>query len=247
MDWRLIFDDPADGVWNMSVDEALLESAGRAGQGGCLRFYRWKEATVSLGYFQRVADRHTHPASRQCPLVRRCTGGGAIIHDRELTYSLTVPIVTHVKSDLREYYEAFHGSLAEVLSTLGVAATICRLGDVRPGRREPFLCFQRRSDGDLLVSAVKIAGSAQRRHRTSLLQHGSVLLERSDAAPELPGLAEVGGLGIHPWELARRWTDRIAGRLGVTFQEGELSDREREMAGQRGRGRFGDRRWTCRR
>ena len=80
---RLIIDSPAEGAWNMAVDEALLDSCSRTGM-PTLRFYQWSKATLSLGYFQRHRDREQHVASRDCPLVRRSTGGRAIIHDQEL-------------------------------------------------------------------------------------------------------------------------------------------------------------------
>ena len=74
----------------MAVDEALLLDAAENGI-ATLRFYEWSEPTLSLGYFQRYDDRYSHAASRDCAIVRRQTGGGAILHDRELTYSLTLP------------------------------------------------------------------------------------------------------------------------------------------------------------
>ena len=90
MTFRWMWDEPASGAWNMALDEALLESAGDDPM-ATLRFYRWSEPTLSLGYFQRSAERAAHIASRDCPLVRRASGGGAILHDAELTYSLTIP------------------------------------------------------------------------------------------------------------------------------------------------------------
>src|SRR6188474_2624923 len=87
---RLIVDPPASGAWNMAVDEALLETAAISGL-ATLRFYTWQEPTLSLGYFQSAVDRDHHPDGRDCPLVRRASGGGAIIHDRELTYSIALP------------------------------------------------------------------------------------------------------------------------------------------------------------
>src|SRR5690242_18095105 len=87
---RLLIDSAVDGPRSMAIDEALLESA--AGGGPLtLRFYQWSEPTLSLGYFQRYEDRSLHPASLDCPIVRRPTGGGAILHDKELTYSLALP------------------------------------------------------------------------------------------------------------------------------------------------------------
>ena len=88
---RLLIDAPERGVWNMAIDEALLESAADE---SCdlvtLRFYRWSEPTLSLGYFQSYEDRNSHEASRSLPVVRRSSGGGALVHDHEWTYSLAI-------------------------------------------------------------------------------------------------------------------------------------------------------------
>src|SRR4051812_39572627 len=86
----LIIDAPADGAWNMALDEALLHAAESDGT-ATLRFYGWREPTLSLGYFQKHVDRALHSASENCTLVRRTSGGGAILHDRELTYSIALP------------------------------------------------------------------------------------------------------------------------------------------------------------
>src|SRR5436190_15116613 len=87
---RLIIDPPLIGPMNMAIDEALLESAATDGV-ATLRLYQWSEPTLSLGYFQAAEERERHQASTNCPLVRRASGGGAILHDRELTYSLALP------------------------------------------------------------------------------------------------------------------------------------------------------------
>ncbi|MEN6493699.1 MAG: hypothetical protein ABFD16_05355, partial [Thermoguttaceae bacterium] len=183
---RLLIDPPAPGAWNMAVDEVLLEWA--AETGGCSwRFYRWEEPTLSLGYFQTYDDRWQHAASSKCPVVRRASGGGAILHDLELTYSCVWPQEHHLAAGRLQLYEAVHASLVELLASYGVRASLC---DPALGQRAtpPFLCFQRRSPGDLLVGPIKVAGSAQRRLRGAVLQHGSILLARSLAAPELDGL-----------------------------------------------------------
>src|SRR5688572_19512152 len=90
---RIVFDPPASGPWNMAVDEALLHSTAEGGQ-ATLRFYTWEEPTLSLGHFQTLAEREQHQASLACPLVRRASGGGAILHDIELTYSICLPQAT---------------------------------------------------------------------------------------------------------------------------------------------------------
>jgi lipoate-protein ligase A len=247
MECRLIFDSPAEGAWNMALDEALLESAGRAGQGSCLRFYGWKVPTVSLGYFQRCVDRQMHEPSRSCPLVRRATGGGAIVHDLELTYSYTLAVGSHVGSELSALYEAFHTTLVEELTRHGVAARLCRAPPRRRREQEPFLCFQRRAERDVLVGDAKIAGSAQRRHRGTLLQHGSVLLRRSSAAPELEGIAELSSVWIDPKELAECWAKRMALSLGLTLRPAVASACELEAANRFRLAQFANPSWTERR
>src|SRR5207237_8235421 len=89
-DCRLIIDRYASGAWNMAIDEAMLLDAVETNIVS-LRFYGWSEPTLSLGYFQRYAERENHAASLRCAVVRRQTGGGAILRDRELTYSIALP------------------------------------------------------------------------------------------------------------------------------------------------------------
>jgi lipoate-protein ligase A len=247
MECRLILDEPAEGAWNMALDESLLESADRAGQGGCLRFYAWNEPTVSLGYFQNWEDRQQHAPSRRCPLVRRSTGGGAIVHDLELTYSLTIAVGARVRGDVTSYYEVLHGTLIQELALRGVAARLCRASPKRLPDQEPFLCFQRRAEGDVLIGNSKIAGSAQRRHRGALLQHGSVLLQRSAAAPELPGIAELESVVLDPKDLASCWAQRVAARLGLTLRADESSAQEMEAAKRIRSSRYAQPGWTNRR
>ena len=86
--FRLIIDSAGDGIWNMSVDEALLQSAAHESFVPTLRFYQWDKPTLSLGYFQQYEERSQHTSSNQCPVVRRSTGGGAILHHHELPIAL---------------------------------------------------------------------------------------------------------------------------------------------------------------
>jgi lipoate-protein ligase A len=252
MDCRLILDPPAAGSWNMGLDEALLESAGRAGQGTCLRFYQWDQPTLSLGYFQRCEDRRQHAASGACPVVRRSTGGGAIIHDLELTYSFTTAITSHISSTLAVYYDAFHMTLVDQLAAWRIDAGLYRQQSDPQQSRErsgqtPFLCFQRRVSEDVVLAGAKIAGSAQRRHRGALLQHGSILLQTSAASPELAGIAELSGTRIDARDLVDAWAPRIADRLGLRLLVDTVTERERELADQIRRDKFERTRWTCRR
>src|SRR5262245_15370439 len=209
---RLIIDEPSDGAWNMALDEALLQAAETDGI-ATLRFYQWSEPTLSLGYFQLHADRRVHAASASCQLVRRSTGGGAILHDRELTYSIVLPLIDGFHLNTQWLCHAAHDSLIETLADFGVTANKCS-GQAMNSAGEPFLCFQRRTLGDVVVGEHKIAGSAQRRRRCAILQHGSVLLAKSAAAPELPGIAELTGISLSARQLQSKWQPQLAAFLG---------------------------------
>lgn len=240
---RLLIDPPAAGAWNMAVDEMLLERT--SGEGTFqLRFYQWNEPTLSLGYFQAVQDRAGHAASRDSALVRRLSGGGAILHDRELTYSLAVPAQHPLGVDAHALYLSVHRALIAALRSFGVTAA---LRDAVESQAEPFLCFQRRSVGDVLVKNMKIAGSAERRRRGAILQHGSVILATSPAAPELPGILELTGQSITSEELTNAWRDALAAEMHFTWQPDTLHEPELARARELAADKFGTDAWNNRR
>jgi lipoate-protein ligase A len=238
---RLLIDPPASGTWNMAVDEVLLHAAASGGN-AVLRLYAWEVPTLSLGYFQSAADRAQHTASQNCPLVRRSSGGGAIVHDQELTYSLAIPQHGPHKPSAAELYNLVHESLVATLADFGLPSEMfrpagqCAAGG-KAGAPQPFLCFQRRSCGDIVSGNAKIVGSAQRRKQRAVLQHGSILLAQSAAAPELPGIWELSDIQLSREGLADRWLPFLAARLNCRFIRQELSDREsvaiRQIAAQR--------------
>lgn len=250
--FQLLLDPPASGAWNMAVDEVLLEAA--AAEGQCtLRFYGWEEPTLSLGYFQTYADRWQHEASTRSAVVRRNTGGGAIMHDLELTYSFAVPDRHPLAIDRLGFYHAVHTTLIEVLAEWGIVATMFAQPPSAPATppqpsegkmKQPFLCFQRRSPGDVLVGKVKVAGSAQRRCRGAVLQHGSVLLARSSAAPELDGLKELTGKAIRSEELTDAWLMHLTGALDIPSQGGCLTEVQRCRSVALATEKYASRLWT---
>ncbi len=221
---RLVVDPAGEGAWQMAVDEVLLESA--ASQRQCsLRFYGWSQPTLSLGYFQSYADREAHAASRDCPVVRRATGGGAIVHDAELTYCLALAEGHPLASRAEALYRASHAAIARALASCGVAAEPTGVAAVAGEAfsreaEEPFLCFQRRGPFDLLVERVKVVGSAQRRRHGAAIQHGSVLLARSPHAPELPGIGELTGGAPTAQRLAEAMARELAAELGLAVGAG---------------------------
>lgn len=249
---RFIFDPAASGACNMAVDEVLLETAATTGQ-ATLRFYTWQEPTLSLGYFQAAASRQQHLASCDCPLVRRASGGGAIVHDRELTYSLAWPRQPSKLFSTGQLYQLVHNSLIELLQQQGIEAQLHsaqaagRHDKLEESASEPFLCFHRRSDGDVLLKGHKILGSAQRRHRQAVLQHGSLLLAQTPAAPELPGIYELTGQELSGEELSHRWLTILITGLRATPSPGALTDTEWQRVHEVTRARFGSADFTQRR
>ena len=173
-------------------------------------------------------------ASRECPLVRRQTGGGAILHDRELTYSLAVPAGYPRASDAAWLYSIIHKAIARTLASYGVDARVSAAPQ-GPETRQPFLCFQRRGACDVLVDDSKIAGSARRRSRGAVLQHGSLLLVRSTARPELPGILELTGSSPPPAELGERLAQELSCDLRLSLERQGLSAAEGQAAAGAGR------------
>lgn len=240
---RVIYSPAADGAWNMAVDEALVDSAAHRGH-ATLRFYQWRPATLSLGYFQRASERQRHPASGDCPLVRRASGGGAIVHDQELTYSLAVPQDHPLAADAPALYRRVHQTLIDVFHTHSVRANFCMGAGPESAAEQPFLCFQRRSPGDLLLKGEKIVGSAQRRRRGAILQHGSILLATSAWAPELPGIRDITGVDFDANTLAAAMVTQIAQTWQIEPKRSEITAEEAALAERFVTERYGHRRWS---
>ena len=234
----VIVDPPRSGEHNMAIDEALLRNATPEWP-IVMRIYQWERPTLSIGHFQRIEDRELSPSLRDLPWVRRKTGGGAIVHDQELTYSVLIPSCDNQlsKGHNESLYRAVHEAFVENLRTLGWNAQLSESSICDPKKNEttePFLCFLRRTPVDLVVGddKNKILGSAQRRSSTGLLQHGSFLLRRSQAAVELHGLldqskdlapiCENGNSSMVPEKELRRFQGNLVSNLGGSRIESSI-------------------------
>jgi lipoyl(octanoyl) transferase len=175
------------GKWNMAFDEYLLARALDDNQ-LAVRVYGWETATVSLGYFQKDSSQ-IDPRLSQLPLVKRLSGGGAILHHHEITYSIAVPKTHAQASNPGQIYQTVHAAIIDELSLLGVKSR-CR-GVIEKPNDDPFLCFSRQDPNDIVLNETKIVGSAQRRRRGAILQHGSILLAASNHVPELLGISDL--------------------------------------------------------
>jgi lipoate-protein ligase A len=160
----------------MALDEALMEAV-RDGGEAVLRFYRWEPACLSLGRNQPAAGRYREDllAEAGWDVVRRPTGGRAVLHDRELTYSVVTP--AGLLGSPRESYAAVNRALVAAVRRLGVPAVL----QPRTAHRAPVPtlapCFRDPAEGEVVVQGRKLIGSAQYREGNVVLQHGSLLLE----------------------------------------------------------------------
>ncbi len=185
-DVRLIIDPPSPGPWNMAVDEVLLMDAVDNGNAS-LRFYQWSEPTLSLGYFQPFADRKQHFASRNCAIVRRQSGGGAILHDHELTYSFVLPPGDPLTRDAPHLYNAVHAAFIAALTKAPQNASTppslkCRGNQTSVETPdEPFLCFQRQSPGDVVLCRQPTQPSPVFRHGKSSAALNGAIAEQSSS------------------------------------------------------------------
>jgi lipoate-protein ligase A len=182
--WFLLDDRPSSGAFNMACDELLLARAERGSTPPVLRLYSFGNPTITFGFHQRPERIIDIDAARRASIdiVRRYTGGRALLHEGELTYSVAArsgdgPFGEH----LQRTYLRISGALAEALRELGVEASVSagKAGAGDRGLARP--CLGSVSRHEITVGGRKIVASAQRRTNRSLLQHGSILLDGSSA------------------------------------------------------------------
>lgn len=267
--WRLVIDRPRSGADNMARDQAIRDLYPTVQQ-PTLRFYGWSPACVSIGLAQRLT-RDINQAACQTlgiDIVRRCTGGRAILHDHEVTYALVMgldqPLVAQ-SSVVRSYWKLSQ-ALQYGLEQLGVASRFEPEGArQRHGRSsESAACFDQAADYEIVVAGRKLVGSAQARQHDTLLQHGSVLLHTDakqwvrvlrlpphmDAAmleQRMIGLDEVLGVQATFEQVVDALGAGVEARCGITLTPGALTDAEEARAAELVTQRYANAAWTERR
>jgi len=259
--FRLLVTEPLDGAANMALDEALLLSRLRHGSPPTLRFFGWAPATISLGYGQRLDGRIDVPAALAMGvgLVRRATGGSAILHegpDLEITYSVAAAAGDFDGSaDLLETYRWIGEGLLAGLRALGAPVEMVPAKPSDPSTM-PAFCFARTGSFELEVDGRKLVGSAQRRQGTAFLQHGAIMLgaEPGRLRRVFPGgrdpLADMTTLetvlGRRPSfdETAAALAEGFRAAHGLTLVPGGLSEEEAALAGMLEREKYATDDWT---
>ena len=254
--WRLLITPPASGAWNMAVDEAILEAAYRGQSPPTLRLYAWDPPCLSLGYAQPFSDVDLNALARRgWELVRRPTGGRAILHTDELTYSVSGPAnEPRLAGSVLESYQVLSQALLAALHSLAIPAQAHEKPLVAPGAdpKGP-VCFEVPSNYEITVGGKKLVGSAQARRKQGVLQHGSLPLVgdlsrivqalvfqdetlREQAAERIWQRATTveRALGrIIPWDqTAKAFQNAFASQLNLELLPSELSAQEQERANQ---------------
>lgn len=243
-EWRLITSGPGPGARNLALDEAIFRSVRARRSPPTLRLYRWSSPTLTIGYAQdreRDVDRAAC-RERGIAVLRRVTGGRAVLHDAELTYSVSAPAgQPGFGSGLEQAYRRIAAGLLDGLRRLGLEAALAHRGTCQPSRpsRHPG-CFAATSRNEIEFDGRKLVGSAQRREGGAFLQHGSVLLESHEAllgqvlrgcrgrdgAAGMTALADLLHPCPGPEAIAAALVDGCAAVWGVRFVPGEASRAE---------------------
>ena len=245
MTWRLIPYQSHDAFLNMAIDEAIFRETLKNKRPPTLRFFGWRPAAVSIGYFQNV-QKEIHVGrcrSAGVDIVRRITGGKAVYHQDEVTYSLAAGSREGLFPDnIVRTYEMISSCLARGLAELGISASLAETGVSRRKTERPPCCFAEPAGRELLVDGRKICGSAQTRSHGGFLQHGSLLMTfdpaatasliRSPAPPEqlrssVVGVNELIGVPVSAERLCEALRKGFCDGLGIDFAPGELTQEER--------------------
>lgn len=269
--WRFLNTPPANGFENMAIDEAIYISCQQGKSPPTLRLYGWQPPAVSLGYFQKLESAVDVEACRRLGIdvVRRISGGRAVLHDQELTYSVIAPDHLHPFSPkVLETYMTIGSCLLNVLKGLGLKAQWVALRDKRrnapvPGHQTAS-CFSAPSWYEITLDGKKICGSAQKRGNGVFLQHGSILIDHDTTllaallvskkvkeafAREIDETTT--SLNRHlatpadTHDLGRRLLSSFQNTLGITFKRGSLTGEELQLKDLLLREKYQTAGWNC--
>lgn len=264
--WRLLITPPARGAWNMAVDEAILGAAGRGQSLPTLRLYAWDPPCLSLGYAQPFADVDVERLNaRGWDVVRRATGGRAILHTDELTYSIAAPLEHRLmQGTILESYQRLARALVAGVRSLGIPVEMAENAPVSGAAKGP-VCFEAPSAYEIVVNGKKLIGSAQARKREGVLQHGTFPLTgdltritqalffpdeqaRAAAASKLLQRATTAELVLGreiAWETAAQAiAESFQRELGIRLERGELSGEEMTRAEDLLQNKYAHPSWT---
>ncbi|MDX9715448.1 MAG: lipoate--protein ligase family protein [Dissulfurispiraceae bacterium] len=175
--WRLIDSGSSDAALNMALDEAIARAVRSSEQPPTLRIYQWSRQSISIGAFQKTSDISIEYCIRNnIPIVRRPTGGRAVLHGDELTYSISAPNEGHFSKGLFNTYAAIGSAFVLAFQYCGLNAETRATKNSGANLTRSPVCFNASSLGEVCVGKIKITGAAQKRWDNAFLQQGSIPL-----------------------------------------------------------------------
>ncbi|MGO8879804.1 MAG: biotin/lipoate A/B protein ligase family protein [Desulfomonilaceae bacterium] len=247
--WRLLTGE-ASGAMNMAIDQALLKLKAEGKSPPTLRLYKWKPSAVSLGYFQRKQGPNPEACERLgLDVVRRPSGGRAVLHLGDLTYAVIAGTRDSIPFDADGAYRLISKGLVIGLNALGVTADSY---DGNDGASLPTICFLHPASGEIVWQGKKFVGNAQAWSGQTLLQHGSIAIEpqidyltelfkperypldqfRAALSAKVTSINEIMGRAVSSDLVGEAIRNGMGEALGVTFEPGELSPEESDLAEQ---------------
>ena len=256
---RIITQGTNHAFFNMALDEAISEAVRQKLSPPTLRLYGWDRPSLSVGYFQKVSDINIgYCDSKGYPVVRRQTGGRAVLHDSELTYSISSSGSSLFNGSLLENYTIISNAVISGLKLNGIDAKISFKKKRNTGHKNP-ACFNAVSYGEITVEGRKIVGSAQKRYKNGFLQHGSILL--SFNAGELcnalrssnaENLKDIGAIKDYAPEisfngLGQSLKESFEKILNIKMIPDDPTEFERNLAKELELGKYSTKEWNFRR
>jgi lipoate-protein ligase A len=226
----------------MAADEALLQSAIRGK--ASLRFYGWTSPTISLGYFQPERVRQEAKQLTALPFVRRASGGATLVHDQEVTYALALPPGLPWQSR-ESWLRRMHLVIGAALTRHGITVRLYESAN-KSSSPSP-LCYLQHAPCDLMIGPSKVVGSAQRKQRGALLQHGGILLAGSPYTPALPGIHEQSGRCLTVPETCASVRHVFAERTGWEIEPGDWTASERQAIAELAANKYSQDWWNRKR
>ncbi|MFH1403076.1 MAG: biotin/lipoate A/B protein ligase family protein [Candidatus Altiarchaeota archaeon] len=250
MECRLLETGFQKASWNMGVDESVLEHVSEGTSKPTLRIYGWSPPAVSIGYFQSIQEEVDLAAccDMGVDVVRRITGGGAVFHDQELTYSIIIP-EKEVPEDILESYRLVCGGITRGLDSLGIESEFAPLNDIVTGGK-------------------KISGNAQTRRKHCMLQHGTILLKLDvnrmfrllkvpsekmrdkiveNVKERVTSVKDCLGREVSFHKASNAVVNGFAQAMNLELEPGKLSESEMKLAGELAKTKYSSEEWNNKR
>ena len=247
---RLIDTGYMDAYTNMAVDEAIMTMVSKGKVPATLRFFGWKPAAISIGYFQCLDKEVDLEKCKELGVdyVRRITGGGAVFHDKEITYSICIP-EKDVPKDIMQSYDLICGAIIKGLQSIGIDAKYAPLNDI-------------------IVNGKKISGNAQTRKLGVCLQHGTILIDVdvdkmfsllkvpdekirdkmiATVKERVTSINKETGQSVNYNDMAIALRTGFEEQFNVKFKQEQLTDEELELAEFIKKEKFGTLEWNHKR